>query len=137
MRKLILKYSLLVSLLLFSCRNKKDEKCAPFCNGDEWFVEEFRADPYPLILPLEKNQFLTALELEGFSWRLSEDEILTLSNNNRDKTVLKYEIIGDTLLLSTGNKEVIKLVLREEAKKRLHLELIGLVHGHIYLQKKN
>lgn len=140
MGKFILKYLLI--LFLFSCSaGKKDARslnCNPFCEGDEWHVQEFKADPYPTVIPFEKNQLISALEGELYFWRSVNKEMLILKGKDNHEITFKYDTNGDTLILSSNkNESLIKLIIKKESEASLNLELIGLFHADLRLQKQN
>ena len=137
MGRFILKYSLIFFLFLLSSCNKKSQICDIFCEGDEWYVEEFTADPYPAIVPFEKNHLMSALEDELYFWKVLNNDSVILSNDNNE-VAFKYSISGDTLvLLSNENESPIKLVIKEESEGTLHLNLIGLFRASLNLKRKN
>ena len=140
MGRFILTY--LCMLFLFSsCTKEKDRNslnCNPFCEGEEWYVQEFSADPYPSFLPPEKSQIIAALEEELFFWKLIGNDTLTLNGKDNKSISFKCFTEGDTLMLTSHeNQNTVKLIIRKKSSNCLNLKLIGLIHADIQLQKQS
>jgi len=137
MARFVLKCLVMIFFFSFlSCVDKKkSDTCYPFCEGDEWYLYEFEADPYPLTVPFEESRFLSALENELFLWKLEGDN-LTLKGKGGERVTFRYEGGGiDTLTLSVENGERRKFIVKETSADDLHLEMVGIYHVNVYLKK--
>jgi hypothetical protein len=114
MGKFILIFLLSFCFILFlSCSDKKNSQgCNPFCEGDQWYVKEFYADPYPSMIPFEENEFLSALEKEIIFWK-RDGETLALVGNDKKEVTFGYKGGTDTLTISLA----LAGVLHQQADK--------------------
>jgi hypothetical protein len=138
MGKFILVFLLSFYFILFlGCSDKKNSQgCNPFCEGDQWYVKEFYADPYPSMIPFEENEFLSALEKDIIFWKRDGDT-LTLVGNDKKEVAFGYKGGTDTLTISAKGGQFYQILLRSKSDNQLHLELIGLYHANIYLEKQD
>ncbi len=139
MGKQLLNAVLIFSIFtVYGCEEKESSKgneCNPFCKGEQWKVEEFSLNPYPAVVPFEKNKLVSALE-DGLNiWESLGNDRITVFNSDRSKKVVFSSQVNIDTLNFTTDQSTIKMVMEKESEKNIHLKMIGLFKGEIELKK--
>lgn len=139
MDKFILTSLLSYTCLLFSCNSLElpIAQCHPFCEEEEWYVEEVKVDGCTLTFPSGRHPLISAMLDELYFWQLVSPDTLMLNSKARQQLRFRYERSGDTIMLASADEIPIKLVIIEEANSMLRLKTTDFPKIAISLQKRN